>query len=123
MNKPTDKLKWPAIASEDALRQASKETNATVIDGKSEFALGWRMCLDWVQKNYTLTPSPKSIIEINGYWYEYEHKSARHGIDYCLATTDPKQYCNGVYLYSKKDPGSGMEFVITDTNDPTLDLR
>lgn len=59
-------------------------------------------------------------IQMNGYWYEYEYKAARHRVDICLATTNPQQYCNGVFLYSMKDPGSGIEFVITDTDDPVI---
>ena len=45
--------------------------------------------------------------------YEYEHKLASNG-DLCLATKDPDKYCNGVYKYSDKDPGSGKCFVITN---------
>lgn len=59
-------------------------------------------------------------MEINGYWYEYEHKLAKHRIDMCLATKDPKKYCNGFFKYSMKDPGTGKEFVIIDTNDPEI---
>ena len=62
------------------------------------------------------------IIEMNGYWYQYEHKLAINRIDICLATKDPKKYCNGYYKYSYKDPGSGKEFVIVDTNDPECKL-
>lgn len=54
------------------------------------------------------------------YWYEY--KVARNRVDYCLATKDPKKYCNGYYLYSDKDPGSGKEFVIVKTDNPDLKL-
>jgi hypothetical protein len=36
---------------------------------------------------------------------------AKNG-DRCLATKDPLKYCNGVYSYSSKDPGSGVEYVI-----------
>lgn len=57
-----------------------------------------------------------------GYWYEYEHRLARDRIDVCLATKDPKEYCNGYYRYSKKDPGTGKEFVIVDSNDPECKL-
>lgn len=56
--KPDDKLKWPVIASEDALRTAKDDNNHTVVNGKSEFCLGWRLSLEWVQKNYDLTPKP-----------------------------------------------------------------
>jgi hypothetical protein len=49
-----EKLEYPAIASEDALRDSSKKHNATVIDGKSEYALAWRTCLEWVQSKYIL---------------------------------------------------------------------
>ncbi len=43
--------------------------------------------------------------------YFYEHKSAKNG-DICLATKDPTKYCNGIYKYSDKDPGSGKKFVV-----------
>lgn len=59
-------------------------------------------------------------IEYDGYIYWFEHKLARNRIDLCLATKDPQTYCNGYFLYSDKDPGSGMEFVIVKTNNPAL---
>lgn len=60
------------------------------------------------------------VIDMNGYWYSYVYRTARHNVDYCLATKDPKQYCNGIYIYSSKDPGTGVEYVIVDTNDPEI---
>lgn len=60
----------------------------------------------------------EKFIDYNGYRYWYEHKLAKHGVDICLATKDPNKYCNGFYLYSDKDPGSGLEFVVTKTNNP-----
>jgi hypothetical protein len=62
-------------------------------------------------------------IEMDGYWYEYELKAAKDRVDICLATKNPKEYCNGVFLYSMKDPGSGIEFVVTDTNDPVIKAK
>lgn len=59
-------------------------------------------------------------IKHGGFTYWYQHRLARHKIDYCLATTDPKEYCNGYYLYSSKDPGNGNAFVIVDTDDPDV---
>jgi predicted RNase H-like nuclease (RuvC/YqgF family) len=47
------------------------------------------------------------------YWYEY--RLAQDRVDICLATTDPNEYCNGTYLYSTKDPGNGMAFVVIRT--------
>lgn len=61
-------------------------------------------------------------IEHEGYLYWYQHKLARNRVDFCLATKDPKRYCNGYYLYSDKDPGSGREFVIVKTNNPALNV-
>ena len=61
-------------------------------------------------------------IEHDGYTYWYEHKLARHKRDLCLATEDPKKYCNGWYQYSHKDPGSGKCFVIVKTNNPYLQV-
>lgn len=65
----------------------------------------------------------KGKIEMDGYWYEYELKAAKDRVDICLATKNPKEYCNGVYLYSMKDPGSGIEFVVIDTNDPIIKAK
>lgn len=61
-------------------------------------------------------------IEMDGYWYEYEHKLAKDRFDICLGTRDPKKYCNGTFKYSMKDPGNGKEFVVTDTNDPEVKI-
>lgn len=58
-------------------------------------------------------------IEYEGYWYEYVHRLSSDD-EICLATMDPEAYCNGTYSYSRKDPGNGMAFVITDTNEPVL---
>ena len=57
-------------------------------------------------------------IEYEGFKYWYMYKLAKDRIDTCLATHDPKKYCNGFFLYSTKDPGDGMEFVVMDTNNP-----
>ncbi len=57
-------------------------------------------------------------IDFEGYRYWYEYKLAKNRIDICLATKDPTKYCNGFYLYSDKDPGTGKEFVVTKTNNP-----
>ncbi len=57
-------------------------------------------------------------IQMDGFWYEYEYKIARHLVDICMASEYPELYCNGYFLHSTKDPGHGKEFVITDTNDP-----
>lgn len=48
-----------------------------------------------------------------------EHKLAKDRVDICLATKDPKRYCNGFYLYSTKDPGSGKAFVVVKHNNPS----
>ena len=49
----------------------------------------------------------QEFIEYEGHKYWYEHKLAENRVDICLATKDPKKYCNGFYKYSDKDPGSG----------------
>jgi hypothetical protein len=59
-------------------------------------------------------------IKFDGDEYQFEHKCARNNKDFCLATKDPTKYANGFYLYSDKDPGSGMEFVIVDTTNQEL---
>lgn len=53
---PYNELRWPAIASERALREANEKHKPTITDGnKSEFYLAWRLCLEWVQKYYYLS--------------------------------------------------------------------
>ena len=66
------------------------------------------------------TELKSGCIEWEGHKYWYEHKLARHRVDLCLATKDPDRYCNGYYLYSTKDPGSGKDFVIVKTDNPEL---
>ncbi len=63
-----------------------------------------------------------NTIQMNGYFYQYDHKLAKNRVDICLATENPKKYCNGYYQYSDKDPGTGKEFVIIDTDDPECKL-
>jgi len=60
----------------------------------------------------------EKFIEFEGFKYWYEYKLAKNNVDICLGTKDPEKYCNGLYLYSDKDPGSGKEFVVTKTNNP-----
>ena len=60
------------------------------------------------------------FITYEGYKYFFEHKLAKHKIDMCLATKNPHEYCNGVYMYSDKDPGDGMAFVIVTTDNPNF---
>jgi hypothetical protein len=60
-------------------------------------------------------------IEHEGYVYYYEYRPAKNKVDLCLATKNPKEYCNGWYLYSDKDPGSSKCFVIIKTNNPNLE--
>lgn len=58
-------------------------------------------------------------IKYNGYTYYYSNEVNpidRESI--CLATKNPDEYCNGFYLYSKKDPSSGRPFVVIDHNNP-----
>lgn len=50
-----DEYRWPSIVSEKGLHEAVKKHDATVVDGRSEFALAWRLCVEWVQKHYILT--------------------------------------------------------------------
>ena len=56
-------------------------------------------------------------IDYNGYRYCYEKRLGKNG-EICLATKDPKKYCNGFYSFSSKDPGSGMAFVVIAHNNP-----
>jgi len=53
----------------------------------------------------------------------YEQKQGKDKADTCLATTDPQRYCNGFYLYSTKDPGSGKAFVVVKTNNPDFHFK
>jgi hypothetical protein len=64
----------------------------------------------------------ENYIDFEGHRYWYEHRLARHRIDICLATTDPKKFCNGIYQYSDKDPGSGMEYVVVRTDNREITL-
>ena len=57
-------------------------------------------------------------INYEGYKYWYEYKLAKDRVDTCLATKDPKKYCNGFYLYSTKDPGNGKAFVVIKSDNP-----
>jgi hypothetical protein len=59
-----------------------------------------------------------NYIEYKGYKYWYKYGPAKHRESTCLATKNPKEYCNGFYQYSDKDPGSGFAFVITRTDNP-----
>jgi len=61
----------------------------------------------------------KQCIAYKGFIYYYEYKLANAGIDICLATKDPKEYCNGFYLYSDKDSGSSMAFVVVAHDNPS----
>ena len=63
----------------------------------------------------------KKFIDYKGFRYYYEYKIAESGVDICLATKDPKEYCNGFYLYSDKDTGSSMAFVVLYHNNPSED--
>jgi hypothetical protein len=65
----------------------------------------------------------KNFVVIDGFKYFYEYKNARHKIDFCLGTKNPKEYCNGYYLYSEKDAGDGVEFVIVSTDNPDFAFR
>ena len=69
-----------------------------------------------MQKQNNMTKKHLKYIEYKGYKYWYEQKIARHGVDICLATKNPKEYCNGFYLYSDKDPSNGVPFVVVKTN-------
>lgn len=55
--------------------------------------------------------SKEKYIDHEGKRYFYEYRLANDG-EICLATTDPDKYCNGVYAYSRKDPGDGLAFVV-----------
>lgn len=65
----------------------------------------------------------ENFVIIDGFKYFYEYKNARHKIDFCLGTKSPKEYCSGYYLYSDKDAGSGVEFVIVSTDNPDFVFR
>lgn len=65
----------------------------------------------------------KGSVVYEGYTYNYEYKLAKDRLDLCLGTKNPKEYCNGWYLYSTKDPGDGKAFVITSTNNPNFKFK
>ena len=60
------------------------------------------------------------FIDFEGYRYWYQHKLAIDRKSICLGTMNPKEYCNGLYLYSTKDPGDGMAFVVVKTDNPEI---
>lgn len=60
----------------------------------------------------------ENFVDYEGFRYWYEYRQGKHRADICLATEDPKKYCNGFYIYSDKDPGNGSAFVVTKTNNP-----
>lgn len=55
----------------------------------------------------------RNHIDHEGTRYYYEHRLAKDG-EICLGTMNPQEYCNGVYSFSKKDPGDGLAFVVTE---------
>lgn len=63
----------------------------------------------WDSKN----PNGNNFIHYKGELIYYEHRLAKEG-ERCLATREPKLYCNGIYAYSSKNPGDGIAFVIVD---------
>ncbi len=60
------------------------------------------------------------FIDYKGHRYWYKYQLAEHRKSLCLATEDPCKYCNGIYLFSKKDPGDGKCFVIIKSTNPDL---
>jgi hypothetical protein len=61
----------------------------------------------------------EKCIAYKGSIYYYEYKLAKNEIDICLATKDPTKYCNGFFLYSDKEEGNGMEFVVIAHDNPS----
>lgn len=55
-------------------------------------------------------------IEIENKKAFYEYRKAKNG-EICLATKDPKKYCNGFYRFSSKDAGNGLAFVLINVSD------
>ncbi len=81
----------------------------------------------WNTKEDTSNEEPiidyDDFVDIGEHRYWYKYKSARHRVDICLGTKDPKKYVNGIYLYSEKDPGTGIEFVVVKTNNPYVPIN
>jgi len=67
-----------------------------------------------VTKNTILKCGQKTFepILIDGVVHWYTEYLGEHRKTICLATKDPKKYCNGTYLYSDKDPGTGKVFAV-----------
>lgn len=65
----------------------------------------------------------ENFVIIDGFKYFYEYRNARHKIDFCLGTKNPKEYCNGYFLFSEKQEGDGAEFVIISTDNPNFVFR
>jgi hypothetical protein len=66
---------------------------------------------------YPEQPIESNAILYNGTLYWYEKRLAKNG-DVCLATKNPKEYCNGLFSYSSKDPGDGLEYVVINATHP-----
>jgi hypothetical protein len=55
-------------------------------------------------------------IVVNGKKAVYEKRLAKNG-EICLATKEPRKYCNGFFRFSAKDSGSGSAFVLINVSD------
>lgn len=62
----------------------------------------------------------KGMIEFEGYRYWYEYKEAKPRMSMCLDTVDPREGCDGIYIYSPEDPKKGKAFVVTRTDNTDL---
>jgi hypothetical protein len=86
MKKPKEDIRrFPAIRSEEKLLKYTRD-KVTVIDGKSEFHLGWRKCLEWVEEEYDIKPKQNKFKVVSSdkqYWYGTfnTEKEAKHRMD------------------------------------------
>lgn len=71
---------------------------------------------DYPQPNYVQSDNDYKICLTNDKYYAmYVKKLARHKQDICIQPVH-----GATWLYSSKDPGSGVENVVIATNDPEL---
>ena len=108
-------------AAINVLKDLTPENLKNIIkDGEKKKVFG--TLHDWQDRLFKEIEISEKLefIEFEGHKYWYEYRLAKDRKDMCLATKDPKKYCNGIYKYSTKDPGNGMAFVIVDTDEPEL---
>ena len=110
---------WYDIPTKHTYQNTAKDIESILVP---EIVADYIDLLESISKTFGVYPEVQINDDLIGlstiihkdfkYWYEY--KLATNG-DTCLATKRPEEYCNGVYVYSSKDPGTGKAFVVMHT--------